>query len=159
MTRSELITAIAAHGLFSGRWELDDNAYDCMSAAFVAQAWERWVVSLPDVLKASLHVGGGKEIAAPFYIAEVFDCDNAAKQFANFLDLCMAADAATRKVARGNAASGFLKFSVGGDANLGHALCWFCDYDGVIHTFEPQNGSLRPLTADEKQTITFGESV
>lgn len=156
MTRNEVILALMRTNLFKGDWTLDDDSYDAMSSEFIAEAWQAWVASLPDELKEQVPIGGGKSITCPKWIPEVFDCDNIARDFAVFLDRCMAADAVRTKRPRGNAASG--KFNFKRDGTDPHAANWFIDHDSVARVFDAARCVIRNLTTAEVPTVMGGES-
>ncbi len=159
MIRADVIAALSRAGMFVGQWQLDDAIYEPISAAFVGQAWDAWVQSLPLPLVRSLEVGGGKTILAPNYQPEAFDCDSIASNFAAFLDLCMARDAVVSHKLRGNTASGRFDYFKNGSDAYGHSRIWFIDYEGTAQAFDPGNRSFAPLTAIELSTIFFGESI
>lgn len=159
MNRADVITALIRAGMFSGPWELDDDVYEPISTAFVVQAWAAWVQSLPPVLQKRIDIGGGNMMTVPNYVPECFDCDNISGQFACFVDLCMARDAVINSKPRGNSAIGRFNFSLGGNPAIRHSRNWFIDYDGNVHVFDAGDCSTPSLTALEKPTISFGESV
>lgn len=149
--------ALATAKLYRGMWSLDDEVYDPLSRAFVQLAHADWVASLPPVLRTMRDVGGGKTIAVPRYIPEVFDCDNIARSFANYIDEACAVDAATRRVVRGNPAFG--KFNFTADVLGRHARNWHLDYDGVAHVFDAGLGDYTPPSEPELATVDQGESI
>lgn len=144
--------------LFKGAWGLDDDRYDTMSGEFVVEAWAAWVASLPEELTEMVEIGGGKSMRCPKWIPEAFDCDNIARDFAVFLDRCMAVHAIRTKQERGNAAAGKFNFSLGGDETKGHAANWFIDHDLVARVFDAARCTIRNLTAAEIPTVVGGES-
>ncbi len=115
--------------------------------------------SLPPELKASIGIGGGKEIYGPRWIKEAFDCDNIAVDFGVFLARCMAVDAVRSGKLRGNVASGRFNFLLGADPAKGHCRNWFIDHDGVAHVFDAGNCQLDGQSAAENNTVFSGESV
>lgn len=123
-----------------------------MSSEFVTAAWKEWVKSLPPEL---VEIVNGQ--LRPKHIDEVFDCDNRAKLFAGFIDLCMARDAVIRGIARGNAASGKLNYTRADGTD--HAVNWFITHEGVARTFEPQIGAFDFVTTEEASSIDEGESI
>lgn len=159
MTRVEVISALAAGTYFRGAWDLDDVAFDAFSDRFIDQAFGDWVQSLPECLRTTRDVGGGKTRLVPKWIPEVFDCDNHVKSFATYLNEAMAADAATRRVSRGNAASGIFKFWLEVNADKAHARLWYITHDGVARSFDPGTGERVTETQDEKETIFGGGSL
>lgn len=159
MNRVEVITALAAGGYFRGQWDMDDLSYDAFSERFVDQAFEDWVHSLPECLRTTRDIGGGKTRIVPKWIAEVFDCDNHARSFGNFLNEAMAVDAVTRGVARGNAASGKFNFLVAADATKGHARTWYINHDGRALSFDAGMGEHVNETPAEQATIMGGETI
>lgn len=159
MTRPDLIASLASAGLYRGAWTLDDAVYDPVSAAFVTQAWEAWVASLPVELRSMVQVGGGKSIAAPLWLSEVFDCDNLAVDFSVFLTRCMAVDAVKLKKPRGNFAGGRFNFFLNGNPATAHCRNWFMDYDGAVHVFDAGNCQLDGMTKAEIESIYAGETI
>lgn len=159
MTRNDIILSLMRAGMLVGRWELDDDAYEPISAAFVQQAWTAWVQSLPDELKRQLDIGGGKSMTAPRWIPEVYDCDDIALDFGVFLDRCMAVAAVQSGKPRGNSGSGRFDFLLNADPKTGHCRNWFVDYDGNAQVFDAGDCSFPTLTAPERPTVSYGESI
>lgn len=160
MNRVDLINALARGGFFRGDWStLDDVLYDAVSPAFVLQAWEVWVQSLPNELVTRVPIGGDKTGPVPKWLPEVFDCDNIAVDFAVFLGRCLAVDAVNTGRARGNLGGGRFNFLLGGAVDKGHCRTWFIDHDGVAHAFDAGNGQMDGMTAPELESIFSGESV
>jgi hypothetical protein len=156
MTRNDVILALMRANLFKGDWTLDDDSYDTMSADFIVEAWSAWVATLPDELTEVVEMGGGKSMRCPQWIAEVYDCDNIARDFAIFLDRCMAVDAIRTQRERGNAAGGCFAFSRDGTAR--HMANWFVDHDSIARVFDAARCVIRSLTVAEIPTVTAGES-
>lgn len=159
MTRVEIIQALATGAYFRGAWDLDDVAFDAFSDRFIEQAFEDWVHSLPECLRTTRDIGGGKTRLVPKWIPEVFDCDNHVRSFATYLDEAMAADAVTRGITRGNAASGIFKFWVECDPNKAHARLWYVNHEGVARSFDVGMGERVAETTAEKETIFGGGSI
>lgn len=159
MTRNDIILSLMRAGMYAGAWELDDGVYEPISAAFVRQAWGAWVASLPPELIRQIGVGGGKQIAAPKWMEEVFDCDDIALDFGVFLDRCMAVTAVRTGKPRGNSGSGRFDFLLNGDPKTAHCRNWFIDYDGNALVFDAGDCTMFDLSADERLTISFGESI
>lgn len=157
MTRNEAIVSLINAGYFHGHWNLDDDRYDGISTAFVRQAFDDWVHSLPMVLRTLRDLGGGKTRVTPAFLPEVFDCDNHTRSFANFIDEASAVDAATRKIARGNPAFGKFNFVL--DGGTPHARNWMIDHGGFVLTFDPGAGDFTTQSESEVASIMGGESV
>lgn len=158
MTRADLTLALIKAGYYRGQWELDDIAFDAFSRDFVERAWAAWVESLPPELKEQRHIGGGKTIAVPKHIPEVWDCDNQVRDFAVFVTRCLAVDAIASGRARGNAAGGIFKFLRATDPLQAHARFWFVDYEMTVNPFDVGVGQFG-LTSAENETIFGGGSV
>ncbi len=156
MTRADLTIFIIGAKWWQGRWDLDDNTYDTVSTTFVIEAWEAWVESLPSELRIE-ESRGGKMVALPRYIPEVFDCDNAAADFAVFIDRCLAVDAVKTGNKRGNTAGGVINFLRNGTDS--HARNWFLDHDGHLTSFDAGDGYMYALTDIEKASITAGRTL
>ncbi len=157
MDRGAVIAALSAGGYFRGSWTLDDETHDALSVTFVEEAFEDWVHSLPNILRTVRDIGGGKTRLVPRWIAEVYDCDNLARSFANFLDEALAVDAASGGRTRGNPAAGKFNFTL--DSGGGHARVWFVDMFGNVRSFDPGIGELVTESATEKASIFAGETI
>lgn len=157
MTRNDVVTALIKAGLFGGDWHLEDDRYDPVSPDFVAAAAAEWVRTLPDELKERRDIGGGAMRFFPRWLPEVFDCDNLGRDFAVFLDRCMAVDAVKRGVPRGNSASGVVAFSP--DSGGRHLVNWMVSPDGTVRTFDAGVLDWCPFTATEKASISDGNSI
>lgn len=159
MTRYEVITALSAGGYYRGWWRMDDDLYDPMSKAFVAQAFKDWVASLPPKLRTTRINSAGETIDIPVWILEVYDCDNQNRSFCSFIADAFALDAVTKGLPRGNAASGKFNFLLGGKPDGGHARMWFIDYEGVAHSFDAGLGDFTTESQVEQDAILGGETI
>jgi hypothetical protein len=159
MFKGEVIQILIEAGYMraGAEWTLDDNAYDPLPVAFVEQAFEDWVHSLPAILCTVRDLGGGKTRIVPKWIPEVYDCDNHARSFANFLDEALAVDAAVKGITRGNPSAG--KFNFTRDDKENHARTWFIDTNRRARSFDPGMGELVTESIAELGSIFGGESI
>lgn len=157
MTRADAIASLARAGLYRGQWALDDDTYDPVSAAFIVQAGSDFPSFLPAELRTPVSIGGGKTVETVLWLPEVFDCDNIARAFGVFIDICMARDAVTMSRARGNIAAG--KFNFNPTPTTGHAANWFIDHEGIAHVFDAARQADPELTITQLATIFSGESI
>lgn len=155
--RNDVILSLMRAGLYRGQPALDDETYEPVSLDFVNGAALAFPSFLPNELCSTLNVGGGKEVAVAKWIAEVFDCDNLARAFGVFLDICMARDAVISGKKRGNIAAGKLNYSP--SPGVGHAVNWFIDYDSVVHVFDVGRLAEVVFTFEQLQTVDNIESM
>lgn len=156
MTRNELTLSLMRAGLYSGAWALDDDTYEPVSREFVLSACIEFPSFLPVELRTMRDIGG-KTLAAPRWIAEVWDCDNLARAFGTYLGICMARDAVLTRRTRGNVAAGLIKFCPTPDT--AHAVNWFVDHDGSAHVVDCALLDIIHLTDAQRVSIFSGESV
>ena len=159
MTQGDVIASLQAAGLYHGAWTLDDMQYDPVSSSFINQAWMTWVASLPPELKHYASINGTISMFCPMWIAEVYDCDNIAIDFAVYVDRCMAIDAVKNGKKRGNAAIGRFNFLLNCNKDTAHCRNWFIDHDGRAHVFDAGNCALDTQTPEESATCFCGESI
>lgn len=161
ISRNDVLGALMMGGIFRGQWwPMDDAEYSTVSPGFVTEAWREWVRSLPPELVEVRDIGGGKTQPVPRWIAEVFDCDNHTRDFATFLNRCMAVDAAKAGTKRGNTASGMIRlFTQPGVLASFHAAIWFIDHEQEAHTFDPATGRVDPFVEVQLKSIESGESL
>lgn len=157
MTRNDITLSLMRAGLYSGQWTLDDVAYDTVSADFVAEAAAEFPSFLPPELRTMRDIGGGKMVVAPRWLEESFDCDNIARAFGVYLDICMARDAVLTKRTRGNIAAGKLNFAP--TPTTGHAVNWFIDHEGNAQLIDAANPMPLVLTEAQRQSISAGETI
>lgn len=158
MTQAQLRLALIEAGINPQKILLQSDSYDQVSPAFFAQAWAASVAALPAELKTTIQVGGGMTAQVPLYLPEVWNCDKITGWTISYVELCAAEAAAKTGVARYAVGAGALNYDIGANAADGHEICWYWDYSGVIHFFEPQTGSEVTLTAAELATVTLSEA-
>jgi len=157
VTRNELTLSLIRAGLYSGAWALDDDTYEPVSREFVSAAMVEFPSFLPPELRTMLDVGGGKKLAAPRWLPEVWDCDNLARAFGVYLGICLARDAVITRRTRGNVAAGLLKFCP--TPSTAHAINWFVDHDGSAHVVDCATLDFASLTDPQRASIFAGESI
>jgi hypothetical protein len=157
LKRNELILRLVAHGLFNGRWTLDDDLYSTVSTAFILDAHVEWMRGLPPELRIMHDIGGGKTEAAAKWVVESWDCENIGKDFGTYLSRCMAVDAVVTGRPHGNIAAGTFNFHPTPDT--AHAVNWFFDHEERAHHFDSGDGHLDHLTPQQLATIYSGESI
>ena len=143
-------------------WDVLDGASETLNAAWVAQsAWSAWVKSLPAELTTHRDIGGGKTITVPLWVAEVWDCDNHAWSFWEFVMRCQARWAVTQGKAAAGTAAGTLGYvaepKAGNVRQGGHDVFWFVDDAGTFRVFEPADGQMVTLTPTETLSVFTGE--
>lgn len=157
MTRNELTLSLIRAGLYSGAWALDDDTYEPVSREFVDAAMIEFPGFLPPELRTMREIGGGKTLAAPRWLPEVWDCDNLARAFGVYVGICMARDAVLTKRTRGNIACGLLKFCP--TPNTAHAANWFVDHEWNAHVVDCATLNVVTLTDAQRASIFAGESI
>ena len=148
----------------NSKWFLADASYETLDAHWIAnEVWPAWVASLPPRLRTTRDVGGGKEIAVPRWIAEVWDCDDHALSFWEFVIRCRAKTAAENPPAQyagtGGGTLAYVAELKAGNLRLGaHDIFWFIDGEKNFRVFEPADGSFVVLTAGEIASVMGGEA-
>ena len=158
MERHLVISALVSQGLFNGLWDLDDNAYEPVSRAFILEARTAWVESLPEELVSRVPVGSSSlRVKTVRWLPEVFDCDNIARDFGVYLSRCMAAKAVRENKTLGNVAAG--KFNFQPSPVTAHAVNWFIDHEGFANTYDAGSDKLNDISAALLKTVSSGESI
>lgn len=157
MTRNELTLSLIRAGLYSGAWALDDETYEPVSREFVDAAMVEFPSFLPPELRTMRDIGGGKTLAAPRWLPEVWDCDNLARAFSVYVGICMARDAVLTKRTRGNVAGGLFKFNP--TPTTAHAANWFVGHDGNAFCVDCAILNVLSLTDAQRASIFAGESI
>jgi hypothetical protein len=157
VTRNELTLSLIRAGLYSGAWALDDDTYEPVSREFVSAAMVEFPSFLPPELRTMRDIGGGKKLAAPRWLPEVWDCDNLARAFSVYVGICMARDAVLTKRTRGNIAGGKLNFCP--TPTTGHAINWFVDHEWNVFCVDCATLNVTDLTDAQRASIFAGESI
>lgn len=147
LTQQQTIQTLQAAGVYRPSWSVVDTSYTTLDRHQVVNVyWPAWVESLPPELVERVQIGGGKTIARPLWIANVFDCDDHTADFAVYVRRCCAAYAAKNLMQRGGTPLGSMSYIAvpkpGNRREGGHDAVVFIDHDGRVNWFEPADGSL-----------------
>lgn len=168
LERAKLIDILTAAGVYRPTWAVLDDTYETLDPVWLAQqAWPAWVQSLPPHLRTTRDIGGGKSIPAPVWISNVWDCDNHAWSFWEFVMRCRAESIAAKDprgevgFCAGSAAGTLAYLATPKAGNLrqgGHDIFWFIDDAGDFRVFEAADGAFDVLSRTECLSVWEGEA-
>lgn len=145
LTCDQVISALVAAGVYRPSWRILDDTYTTLDRAQVAnEYWPCWVQSLPQRLVEHRDVGG-KSVALPMWIENVFDCDDHAADFATYVRRCCAVYAVANLIPRGGTPLGTMAYiaveKAGNRRVGGHDTTVFIDHELRVNWFEPADGN------------------
>jgi len=151
LTTGGLYRELEAAGYPADRFGYADKEYSSVSHADIRDLWSAWVDSLPEELRT--------DKGRPIWIAGVWDCDNHAHSFVEWITRSHALtfQLVETPARRGGLAVGVWWYTAAGSLDRigGHAACLVRDARG-ISAFEPASGEVFEPNEHERASTRRG---